>query len=117
MNWNEVPNLQLICERFFNEIKEDDKKINLEILGVFTQSWPNNAGLFENGNFSGQCISTYYTTVVYESFSDCYGIFQNNNLVYIIKGTNENLLNDIDNHTIKCLKDINYYTNGSENKI
>ena len=134
MQWEGFPNLQLIGERFYSAINEEleiifseNKEIievqtkanpdiyktkpkpkllpEFEILAVFVQNWPNTAGLYEDGGFSGSALSNYYTTVIYEAVSDTYGIFQKNGLVYLIKGTNENVLEDINNHSIKCLKE------------
>mgnify|MGYP003304440528 CR=1 FL=1 len=121
-DWSHFPNLQLIGERFYNVlqitadqlrekvfifIQEKDKEdpeyfktharplmeMRFEILGVFQQSWPNTAGLFENGGLSGQAISTYYTTVIYDEFTGYYGVFQENNLVYAINNWEKAVLN------------------------
>lgn len=143
-DWVDFPNLQLVGERFYNAIyivadqlrekiynfilekdAEDPEyfkthtkpsmEMRFEILGVFQQSWPNTAGLFENGGFSGQAMSTYYTTVIKDEFTGYYGIFQGNSLVYAINNEENATLNldrlyeDIDNHQIKPLKEISYY--------
>ena len=143
-DWSNFPNLQLIGERFYNVlqitadqlrekvflfIQEKDTEdpeyfkthtrplmeMRFEILGVFQQCWPNTAGLFENGGFSGQEFSTYYTTVIRDEFTGYYGVFQGNDLVYAINNTEDSILNlerlyqDIETNQIKPLKEISYY--------
>lgn len=144
-DWGGFPNLQLIGERFYIAIKEVADKviqinyennqklveenpdyfkthpklptdIGFEILGLFQQFWPNTAGLFENGGFSGQSMSTYYTTVLRDNLTGYHAVFQDNDLVYAITNSFEDgelnieeFYKDIDNHSIKPLKEINSY--------
>lgn len=144
-DWGGFPNLQLIGERFYTSIKEVANQIaqvnyennktmmeenpdyfkthsklptevNFEILGLFQQFWPNTAGLFENGGFSGQSMSTYYTTVLRDNLTGYHAVFQDNDLVYAITNSFEDgelnveeFYKDIDNHSIKPLKEINSY--------
>ena len=136
LNWEKLPNLQLIGERFyFNIIDNINKKIKenqeiilaqttanpdvylenpkpkeypeFELLGVFYQSWPNPYGLKldeEEVTSEESEVYTYYTTVMYERLTDTYGIFQNNELAYLVEGSSNRLLIDIDNNDIQCLK-------------
>ena len=89
---SEYPNFELIRNRFrdviFEETKKKDNgsyfpKYELE---SFCQSFPNTAGLFSRpGAMSGQAVTTYYVTVISEIQLGIYGIFQGNDLVYIVK--------------------------------
>lgn len=144
-DWRGFPNLQLIGERFYVAIKSIiDKTVHenfltiketmendpeyyktnpkppteaqFEILGVFQQFWPNTAGLFENGGFSGQELTTYYTTVLRDNLTGYHAVFQGNSLVYAITNSFEDgefdadaFYKDVDNHSIKPLKEIGVY--------
>ena len=125
--YKKYPNLPLLENKFLmilqnknvlQEIEMGGKKYpktNFECLGVFIQNWVNTAGLFENGGFSGQALTTYYTTVFVEHMSGYYAIFQNNDLVYTISNCSEELLEDIQNHDIKCFKEAKgRYANGND---
>lgn len=109
------PNLPLLEHKFLThlmengdckvvETREGEKYVdtNFECLGVFIQNWPNTAGLFDDGGFSGQMICDYYTTVFVEHKSECYAIFQDNDLVYTVGRPSEELLEDIKNHDLKA---------------
>ena len=129
--YSEYPNLQLLEEKFkhelirqgvdvyvspeFKEYMEKnhyDPPYKFELLGVFKQYWPNTAGLFEDGGFSGQAMSSYYTSVFKELTSNYYAVFQSNRLVYTISEANEKFIEDLNNHTIKCVKEaFKAYTN------
>ena len=108
----EYPNLPLLENKFLMYLKLNDKEVekdgykkhNFECLGVFLQYWPNTAGLAEDGGFSGQAISTYYTTVFAEHESHNAAIFQNNDLIYVLSEMNENFMDDLEHHDIKPLK-------------
>lgn len=122
------PNLPLLEEKFKYYLDSngiiitktrDGKKYSrhdIECLGVFIQNWSNTAGLFESGGFSGQAMSSYYTTVMTDYMTGCYAVFQNNDLVYVIEGESEELLKDLENHTIKPFKTaIRAYSKNSNN--
>ena len=134
LKWENLPNLQLIGERFYlnifeninRKIKENQEIIlaqttanpdvylnkpepltvpSFELLGVNYQTWPNNLGLKDDGESAVlDAMSGYFTTVMYERLTDIYGIFQNNELAYLVEGSSPNLLEDISNNNIKCLK-------------
>ena len=119
VNWEKLPNLQLIGERFCSNIFENINKKKgypeFELLGVFYQSWSNPLGLKldeeEVTSREGE-VYTYYTTVMYERLTDTYGIFQNNEFAYLVEGSSNRLLIDIDNGDIQCLKVAKYrYSN------
>lgn len=122
LDWGKLPNLQLIGERFYFNIFENINKKKgypeFELLGVFYQSWSNPLGLKldeeEVTSRKGE-VYTYYTTVMYERLTDTYGIFQNNELAYLVGGSSNSLLIDIDHNDIQCLKIAKYrYSNEEE---
>lgn len=108
----QYPNLPLLEYKFLTFLKEHDRLVikdnftryNFECLGVFLQCWPNTAGLFEDGGFSGQSLSEYYTTVFIEHESHNVAVFQKNELVYVLGDMNENFSEDLFNHSIKPYK-------------
>ena len=126
--YKKYPNLPLLELKFLISLREKNAlqevvllngkkyhKTDFECLGVFIQNWANTAGLFEDGGFSGQAITTYYTTVFVEHISGYYAIFQNDELVYTISNCSEELLEDIQNHDIKCFKEAKRrYANGND---
>ena len=145
MRWENLPNLQLIGERFYlnifeninRKIKENQEIIlaqttanpdvysnkqepmtypSFELLGVFHQTWPNNLGLKSDGELAClDMVSSYYTSVIYERLTDTYGVFQNNELAYLVEGSSEKLIEDIANHSMACLKIAKYrYSNEEE---
>ncbi len=111
LDWGKLPNLQLIGERFcfniFDNINKKGGYPEFELLGVFYQSWSNPLGLKldeeEVTSREGE-VYTYYTTVMYERLTDTYGIFQTNELAYLVEGSSNRLLIDIDNNDIQCLR-------------
>ena len=110
------PNLPLLENKFLMYLKEDNSckhieldgkeypKCSFECLGVFLQTWPNTAGLFEDGGCSGQALSSYYTTVFIEHESHHIAVYQNNELVYVLTGMNKAFQEDLNNHTIEPIK-------------
>ena len=120
LDWGKLPNLQLIGERFcFNIFENINKKggyPEFELLGVFYQTWPNNLGLKNDGELAClDIVSSYYTSVIYERLTDTYGVFQNNELAYLVEGSSEKLIEDIANHSMACLKIAKYrYSNEEE---
>ena len=109
----EYPNLPLLEEKFKSNLTVDGYltynrygKCVFEVLGVFLQHWANTAGLFEDGGMSGQAMSAYYTTVMKLTVDDKLysAVFQGNNLVYVIYGLPETLIEDVNNHDVKCFR-------------
>ena len=141
MRWENLPNLQLIGERFYlnifenvnRKIKENQEIIlaqttanpdvysnkqepmtypSFELMGVFHQTWRTVLGLKEDGDSEVDGVYSYYTSVIYERLTDTYGIFQNNELAYLVEGSSEKLIEDIANQNMACLKIAKYrYSN------
>ena len=101
----EYPNLPLIEERFQNKIakylEEAKKEAGKSWIGpdydiqVFSQIFPNTAGIFENGGISGQAMTDMYVTVIEERHTGLYGVFGGNYLAYLVKNPDDRFFDDI----------------------
>lgn len=113
--YKEYPNLPLVEERFKNILsaklkqareESSDKWFRPEFdAEVFSQTFPNTAGLLEEGGtVSGQMITTYYITVMYEARTKIYGVFQGDKFVYMVENANDDFLEDIISHELATLR-------------
>ena len=101
----EYPNLPLIEERFQNKIakylEEAKKEAGKSWIGpeydvqVFSQIFPNTAGIFENGGFSGQAMTKMYVTVIEELHTGLYGVFGGDRLAYLVKDPGDRFFADV----------------------
>ena len=100
---SEYPNLPLIEERARACILEegrfpscvDPRKFRFDAQ-VFSQRFPNTAGLFaESGCLSGQAFTKYYITIMYEAVTESYVVFQTNEPVYIVNNANDDFYDDV----------------------
>lgn len=94
----DLPCLPLIQERFWNAIKDDlskeEKKYRPEFeFTMFLQTWGSTALGF--GGIGGQAITSAYTTVIRDIYSDWCGVFFGEKLAYKIKGPNQTFNEDI----------------------
>lgn len=92
----EYPNLPLVEERFrrrveaYDETKDISGQAQCYGATVFLQSFVNTAGLYEMpGRLSGQMLSDYYITVIWEEYRNFYGVFQGNDFVYNVSDPTE----------------------------
>lgn len=102
---NKLPNLPLVQERFYHQIKDDleTSKIKypeFEVLGVFEQMWASTALGF--GGWGGQAITDAYTTVIQNLDTGYIGVFFGENLAYIIKRPNDMFYDDLMHHNLKA---------------
>lgn len=93
-----LPCLPLIQERFWNAIKDDltkeDKKYCPEYeMTMFLQTWGSTALGF--GGIGGQAMTSAYTTVVREIYSNWCGVFFEERLAYKIKDPNQTFNEDV----------------------
>ena len=105
----EYPNLPLIEERFKNipkvreilesqalEAKKNGDYYYAEFdCDVFSQTFPNTAGIFENGGMSGQAFTGMYITVIHAEGTDAYGVFGGNRGAYLIIDPSEEFFSDL----------------------
>lgn len=92
----DLPCLPLIQERFYNQIKDDErfKKYHPVItMYMFPQTWGDTSLGF--GGIGGQAMTTAYTTVICEEYIGYYGVFFHERLAYIIKNPNDKFFNDL----------------------
>lgn len=62
----------------------------------FKQTFPNNAGIFENGGMSGQAFTTQDIDVYMDTDKDILYVFGNGDIAYIVHSPNyEMIFNDI----------------------
>ena len=114
----EYPNLPLIEERFANAIQKDitEKKEQEKAAGnkwyrpafeaqVFLQTFPNTAGIFENGGISGNAITPMYITVIEELTTGIIGVFGGNTAAYLVTDANDLFCEDVKNRTVKTRKE------------
>ena len=82
----------------------------VELIGLFPQTWPNTAGGFsEPGMMSGQAFTTQFTAVmrvyVHDTKEEYYGVFFDNKPAYIVDNANEAFLKDLKEHNLKTRYD------------
>ena len=75
---------------------------------VFPQVWPNTAGGFEEGGFSGQAITEQYTLVLClnltfkdKTTKDYYGVFFDGNPCYIVTDPKPRFFIDLDEMSMR----------------
>lgn len=72
----------------------------------FKQTFPNTAGIFENGGMSGQAFTTQDIDVYIDTDKDVMYVFGNSNLAYIAHSPNyEMVFNDILKRNMRTAKD------------
>lgn len=92
----ELPNLELIQERFYNHIKPELSALKYYPefeLTVFLQTWGSTTLGF--GGIGGQAITSAYTTVIWEENTGFYGVFFGERLAYVIKNPNDLFIEDL----------------------
>lgn len=107
---DEYPNYPLIEERFKNfpifqklwkeTYDKQGKESRVAFLPdirmeTFYQNFPNTAGIFENGGFSGQAFILQYITVVHELNTDVHAVFGGNRMAYLVQDANDFFYQDI----------------------
>lgn len=94
----ELPNLELIQERFYNHIKPDlgDLRYPQFEINVFLQTWGSTCLGF--GGIGGQAMTSAYTTVIWEENTGIYGVFFNEGLGYVINNPNDLFMESINSH-------------------
>ena len=123
------PNLELIEYIFKEKVAQnhpellpiEDANISAD---VFLQTWPNTAGGFDQGGFSGQAFTTQYTTVMTEVFSIhegndvkytfAFGVFFGNKMAYMLTNPNESFYEDLEKREIKSIKNATKYAESEE---
>ena len=117
--YKEYPNLPLIEEKFLNILKTyklvDSKNRMVKPQGaypdfeaqVFLQNFPNTACLFsQRGMVSGQSFMYAYITVIEEKNKKIYAVFCGNRIAFIKQYPNDAFFEDIKNHNVKTLGEI-----------
>lgn len=100
----EYPNLPLIEEKFrnlFHDMLNDGFDFEVQ---VFKQTFPNTAGIFEDGGMSGQAFTDQYITVIYDHQKNIYGVYGGNQLAYALYDPNEIVQVDMQNRDMATLK-------------
>ena len=108
----ELPCLPLIQERFWNAIKDDltkeDKKYYPEFeMTMFLQTWGSTALGFSG--IGGQAMTSAYTTVVREIYSNWCGVFFGDRLAYKIENPNHTFNEDVCKFQMKPVSERNKY--------
>lgn len=96
----ELPNLELIQERFYNHIKPElgDLRYPQFEVNVFLQTWGSTYLGF--GGIEGQAMTSAYTTVIWEETTGIYGVFFGEGLGYVIKNPNDLFVRDMNSHNM-----------------
>lgn len=94
----ELPNLELIQERFYNHIKPElgDLRYPQFEVNVFLQTWGSTCLGF--GGIGGQAMTSAYTTVIWEESAGIYGVFFDEGLGYVIKNPNDLFMENMNSH-------------------
>ena len=100
--YSQYPNLELIEYKFrqiyAKWIKENDienaKRPEIELF-VWPQTFPNTAGIFDEGGFSGQAFITMYITVCHDMIEDVYAVFGGNDFAYLVSDATERFFEDL----------------------
>lgn len=114
----ELPCLPLIQERFWNAIKSDltktDKKYYPEFeMTMFLQTWGSTALGF--GGIGGQAMTSAYTTVVRETYSDWCGVFFGDILAYTVENPNQTFYEDVCKFQMKPVNEKYAYVRKEKN--
>lgn len=105
-----LPNLPLMQERFWNEIKSEykSKKIYPEFdFYVFTQIWGSTSTGF--GGIGCDAMTKAYTTVIIESAYNYAAVFFGERLAYIISKPNDEFYKDLKEHNMCSIKEHSKY--------
>lgn len=117
----DYPNLPLIEEKFRNIPKVASAiweaalivkaRSNLPFITdirceTFMQSFPNAAGIFENGGVSGQAFTDQYITVIWEVNTRIYAVFGGNRLAYCIQNPTDRFLEDWREHHMAVMRHV-----------
>lgn len=94
----ELPNLELIQERFQNHIKPEfgDLRYPTFEVNVFLQTWGSTCLGFDG--IGGQAMTSAYTTVIWEERTGIYGVFFDEGLAYVIKNPNDLFMESMNSH-------------------
>ena len=121
-----LPYLPLIEERAKNILKEEIRKEYYPFdentpqyiynaykypnfdFNVFSQVWGSTSLGFNT--IGGQALTKAYTTVVYESHTDIFFIFFEEDYAYSVKNPNELFKRDLDEHNMKAVYEAFKYT-------
>ena len=119
----EYPNYPLIEERFLNStiFKEKIGQVKAYLgdkaeenpflcrpdlhFETFWQEFPNTAGIFESGGFSGQAFIRQYITIVHDYTTDIHMVFGGNRSCYAIFDPSDNFWKDIQTKHMATLKE------------
>lgn len=123
------PNFELIEYKFLEALSQrypEYSSVNADIaLDAFPQLWPNTAGGFDQGGFSGQAFTEQYTTVISkifetpdsEEYSYIFGVFFGNDLAYLVAQPNEVFYQDLNSRSMKSMGQAkNSYSGETKNK-
>ena len=92
----------------------NENNVNIPIDSIhidFQQTFPNTAGIFENGGMSGQAFITQNIDIYIDTDNNLVYVFGNDKLAYIIKNPNyEMIFNDIRRRNIYTTKKSMYYS-------
>lgn len=91
----------------------NENNVNIPIDSIhidFQQTFPNTAGIFEDGGMSGQAFITQNIDIYIDTNNGLVYVFGNDKLAYIIKKPNYDMLfRDILRHRIYSIKNSMYY--------
>lgn len=109
----ELPCLQLIQERFWNEVKNRNEYAKNEYLPelkfyMFPQVWGDTSLGF--GGIGGQVITSAYTTVVVDEYTEWCGVFFGDRLAYVILKPNWMFYADLQNANMESVSKCGKYT-------
>ena len=93
-------------------INENNVNIPIDSIHIdCQQTFPNTAGIFENGGMSGQAFITQNIDIYIDTDNNLVYVFGNDKLAYIIKNPNyEMIFNDIRRRNIYTTKKSMYYS-------
>ena len=99
--YRQYPNLELVEYKFRQLYAKWAKDNNIENarpeveLFVWPQTFPNSAGIFANGGFSGQAFTTMYITVCHDLNKDVYAIFGGSDFAYLVSEPTKRFFEDL----------------------
>jgi hypothetical protein len=112
--YSKYPNLELI-EYKFRQLyakwtKENDienaKPPEIELF-VWPQTFPNTAGIFDKGGFSGQAFITMYITVCHDMIEDVYAVFGGSDFAYMVSEPTKKFFKDLKEHNLLPVSEAN----------
>ncbi len=111
---NNLPNLPLIQERFYNAIRGELAKEypEFEVMAVFLQVWGSTALGF--GGIGGQSITAAYTTVIQNCNLGYAAVFFGNIMAHIVQRPNDKFWEDMQKGNMCAVRDCHKYEKGGE---